>query len=65
MSNLEIGPFCNEIQYRVTSELVEMLKTAQDWIDEADDGVFVAYRDALVAELAERDIEIATGEQHV
>jgi len=65
-----IAKFEREIELRVTGELCEMLETAQDWIDadvvdwvdQDDDLIFVAYRNALEDQLAERDLDIETGE---
>jgi len=63
--------FEEEIQLRVTGELREMLQTTQewiddnreDWVDHNDDLIFVAYRNALEDELAERELEIETGDK--
>lgn len=63
-----ISQFEQEIQYRVSSELREMLSTANDWIehdvqdDDDADLIFVAYRNLLEDELAERELKIETGE---
>lgn len=66
-----VSQFEREIEYRVTSELKEMLETAQDWIDSdiedcldhQDELIFVDYRNALLDELAERDLDIPTGDE--
>lgn len=65
-----LNQFEQEIPYTVTGELRGMLRTAQDWLDEDvedwldqdDDEIFEACRDAIIDELAERELEIETGE---
>jgi len=61
-SSLDLSAFENEVEYRVTTELRAMLRTAQDWIDQEDDGAFVAFRKIILDELEEREVELNTGE---
>lgn len=57
-----ISDFEKQVEYHVTSELRAMLRTAQDWIDQADDGVFVQYREIILDELETREVELKRGE---